>query len=84
VADKIAISVEHDLLEAVEALRRKTGESRSALFARAARLLLQAAGKQRAIEAYVEGYRRHPETEAEVDQAAALARSSLPAVTWDE
>jgi metal-responsive CopG/Arc/MetJ family transcriptional regulator len=81
--EKIAISVDPELLEAVEALRRRTDESRSAVFARAVRMLLRAEEKRRLVETYVEAYRRHPETDAELTEAEVLARASLQSAEWD-
>jgi metal-responsive CopG/Arc/MetJ family transcriptional regulator len=83
-ADKIAISVDHDLLAAVEALRRTTHESRSSVFARAVRMLLRAEERRRLVEQYVDGYRRQPETASELAEAEELARASLEAAEWDE
>jgi metal-responsive CopG/Arc/MetJ family transcriptional regulator len=82
-ADKIAISLDSDLLEQVERLRRKTRESRSAVFARAARMLLAEEEHRRKVRRYVDAYRERPETEAEVATAEALARASLRGVEWD-
>jgi metal-responsive CopG/Arc/MetJ family transcriptional regulator len=82
-ADKIAISLDHDLLERLERLRRRTRESRSAVFARAARMLLEAEDHQRRVRRYVDAYREHPETESEVAAAEALARASLRGLEWD-
>jgi metal-responsive CopG/Arc/MetJ family transcriptional regulator len=83
VTEKIAISVDADLLEAVEALRQKTDESRSAVFVRAVRMLLRNEERRRRVEEYVDAYRRQPETEAELAEAEALARMSLPSAEWD-
>ena len=82
-AEKIAISVDPQLLQAVEALRQRTAESRSAVFARAARMLLRAEEQRRRVQSYVEGYRRQPESEAELDEAEALAHLSLQSAEWD-
>lgn len=83
-AEKIAITVAPDLLERVERLRRHTKESRSAVFARATRLLLAEEERRRKVERYVEAYREQPETAVEIAEARALAAASLIAVEWDE
>ena len=83
-ADKIAITVPEELLREVESLRRTTKESRSAVFARGARMLVRAQERRKQAERYVEAYRERPETEAEVAVMEALARSSLAAVEWKE
>jgi metal-responsive CopG/Arc/MetJ family transcriptional regulator len=84
VADKIAISLQPELLVRAEQLRRATGESRSALVARALRRLLrdEALAEQR--REYVEAYRRLPETERDVRTARALAGRVLPAFDGDD
>lgn len=83
-ADKIAISVDPDLLERVEELRKKTKESRSAVFARAARLLLDNEEHRRKVERYVEAHRQHPETARDMARAAALAKISLASLEWED
>jgi hypothetical protein len=81
---KVAISLDADLLRRVERIRTRTGESRSAVVARALRLLTKAEETERLVREYVDGYRRHPETAAETATARALARQSLALVPWDE
>jgi metal-responsive CopG/Arc/MetJ family transcriptional regulator len=83
-ASKVAITVDSALLEKIESLRRGTKESRSAVFARAARLLLGAEERKRKIQRYVEAYREVPESEAEIDQAHTLAVAALRGVEWEE
>jgi metal-responsive CopG/Arc/MetJ family transcriptional regulator len=83
-AEKIAITVEPALLGQVESLRRRTKESRSAVFSRAARLLLRAEERRRRIERYLEAYRERPESESDLAVAEEIARSSLVRVEWEE
>jgi metal-responsive CopG/Arc/MetJ family transcriptional regulator len=83
-AEKIAITVEPHLLTQVESLRRRTRESRSAVFSRAARLLLKSEENRRRVERYLEAYRERPETQPEAALAEEVARSSLQHVEWDE
>ncbi len=83
-ADKIAISVDHELLVRAERLRTSTGESRSALLGRALRLLLRAEGRARQVEEYVQAYERVPETTADERSARASARRTLSALAWDD
>lgn len=82
-AEKIAITVDRDLLAKVEAMRHRTGESRSAVFGRALRMLMATEESRRKVERYMEAYREQPEDEAELAQAEALARWSLEAVEWE-
>jgi len=83
-AEKVAISLDPELLARAERLRKETGESRSALVGRALRELLRAEERDRRVAEYVEAYRRVPETSREVAQVRTLARRSLAAVPWDD
>jgi metal-responsive CopG/Arc/MetJ family transcriptional regulator len=80
---KVAITVSADVLAEAERERKRTGESRSAVFERA---LMMYFADQRAVEAarrYVDGYRRAPETAAEIRVVTAAAMSALAAEPWD-
>jgi metal-responsive CopG/Arc/MetJ family transcriptional regulator len=83
-AKKIAITVEATLLARAERLRKNTNESRSAVFARALRELLNEEERQRKIAEYIEGYRRRPESADEVAWIDASSIESLQAVAWDD
>jgi metal-responsive CopG/Arc/MetJ family transcriptional regulator len=82
-AEKIAITLEAPLLEGLEAVRRVTGESRSAVIARAVRTLLDDERRKAQVREYVEAYRRVPETadDLALSQAGAAALAQLP---WDD
>ena len=81
--DKIAITVDPDLLAQVERLRRRLGTSRSAVFERAVEeYLANAAGAEKR-RTYAEAYRRHPETAAESRAALATATIGLAGERWD-
>ena len=84
VAEKVAISVDGELLARAEQRRKVTGESRSALVARALRQLLCVEEHAQQVKQYVEAYRRFPESEIEVREARSLARRSLRGLPWDE
>ena len=73
----VAINLPADLLRDVERVRRKTGESRSALIRRSIELLLGRVEEARMVREYVAGYRTHPEGRVEVGGAMALAKSCL-------
>ena len=64
------MSLPAELLERVERLRRRTGESRSAVFRRALELLLHRLDHFEAIREYVEAYELHPESEVELNDGA--------------
>lgn len=81
---KIAISMDPTLFEAVERVRHTTGESRSAVLARAVRLLVEADRHRAELAQYVEAYRRMPESSAEVREARALTRRVVADLPWDD
>ena len=83
-AEKVAISLDPELLARAERLRRRTGESRSALVGRALRALLSAEDRDRRVAEYVAAYRRAPETTRETATMRTLARRALAAVPWDD
>jgi metal-responsive CopG/Arc/MetJ family transcriptional regulator len=80
---KVAVTVAADVLAEVERERKRTGETRSEVFERA--LTTYVAGR-RAVEAarrYVDGYRRAPESAAEVSVAMAAAMPAFASEPWD-
>lgn len=83
-AEKLAISLDRDLLRRAERLREATGESRSALVARALRQFLRAEELDRQVREYSEAYRSVPETASDARAARALARRSMAQVHWDD
>ncbi len=80
---KIACSLDATLLASAERLRARTGESRSALIARALSGLLAEQERRARVQGYLEGYRAHPESTAEVARARKTARLALAQVAWD-
>jgi hypothetical protein len=83
-AEKLAISLDRELLRRAERLRRTTGETRSALMARALRQLLGTQERERQVAEYVEAYRRLPETPAVTRRARTLARRAVAQLDWDD
>jgi Arc/MetJ-type ribon-helix-helix transcriptional regulator len=82
--EKIAVSLDADLLRRVERLRGRSGESRSALVSRALRLLTHEEEEALRVREYVQAYRDHPETPQEVVATRAAAKRSLATIPWDE
>ncbi len=74
---KIGFSLPQELLDAVDQERRTRGESRAAFFRHAAESALRAESESAAVERYIEGYRRYPETEQELAESEAMSRSAL-------
>lgn len=79
---KIAVSVPAPLLERLEAVRRRSGRSRSALVAEALQAWLDQAEPDDDDRRYVEGYLKHPERTEETAGVAAAAIASWE--PWDE
>lgn len=80
--EKIAVTIDRQALETAERLRRRTGESRSALVNRALRLLVSHEDHRERVERYIAAYREHPETEEDVATAQALAAAALKGLPW--
>ena len=84
VTKKITISLDERVLEQLERLRATTHEARSAVIARAVRMLLQRQEHEERVQAYVDAYRRQPESEADLAAADELALDTLSRVAWEE
>jgi metal-responsive CopG/Arc/MetJ family transcriptional regulator len=80
---RVAISLPASLLGRLEKERRASGDSRSGFVRKAIESLLTRVEDARRLVAYVEGYRRHPESEAEVEAARAAAAAVLLAEPWE-
>jgi len=83
-AAKIACSIDADLLQRVEDVRARTGESRSALISRALRALTAESARARAVKQYVEAYRDHPESADDTAAARKSARRVIAHVAWED
>jgi metal-responsive CopG/Arc/MetJ family transcriptional regulator len=83
-AAKVAFSLDSTLLARVERLRRSTGESRSALIARALALLTATEERSARARRYVMAYKEQPETEADISRARKITQKSLAALPWDD
>ena len=80
---KVAVTIPQELLDEVEVIRKRSGESRSAVFERA--LAAYIANAHRAVKArrYAEGYRRRPERKQDEREALISALEALAAEPWD-
>ena len=81
---KIAISLPGELLQGVESHRRASGESRSEFFRRAVETLLHREREREAIEQYIQGYRRHPETPEELGWVEEASKGVLSEYPWQD
>ena len=71
--EKVAISLPIDLMRKIELIRKKTGETRSAFIRRSLERSFKESEREKRIQAYVEGYKRQPETTEEIAEAEAAA-----------
>jgi metal-responsive CopG/Arc/MetJ family transcriptional regulator len=81
---KLAVSLAPAILAAVERLRSRTGESRSAVVSRALERLTNANARAKQVDGYVQAYRDRPEKEADVTAARAHAKKAIPVLPWDD
>jgi len=80
-AVKTAISVPGEKFRKAELLRKKTGESRSALYTKALDALFSSLAVRELEEKYAAGYRAHPEDIGDIN---AVFKASLPVVGRDK
>ncbi len=71
--EKVAISLPVDLMRKMERIRKKTGENRSSFIRRSLERFFDEIDKKKKIQAYVKGYKDHPETTEEIKEAEAAA-----------
>jgi hypothetical protein len=80
---KVAFSLDERLLDRVERIRARTGESRSALIARALAAVTEQDARAVEVRRYVEAYREQPETEDDEARARESARRTLKRLPWE-
>ena len=80
---KVAISLPPAMFEVVEQARQDRKESRSEFFRQAILAFLRELSEKADIERYVQGYRRHPESEEEVDLLDADSAATLAGEPWE-
>ena len=81
--EKVAVTIDRVVLETTEKMRKRSGESRSAIVNRALRLLIADADQKTKIARYVDGYCEHPEGDEVIQTAEALATAALKGLPWD-
>ena len=81
-AEKIELLLEKELLEELERVRSRTGESRSAMIRRALEMLLESERRRERVADSIEGYHRRPESEKTV--AVAFDRTRAAWSTLDD
>lgn len=80
---KIAISLPADLVRHIEKIRKKTGESRSALIRRSIEFTLNQKTKDALSARYIEGYQIYPETSEEMNIARVTSAKTLSEEPWE-
>ena len=80
---KLAITLSEDQLKAIEAIRRKKRVPRSRVIQHAASQSLAIQTEFGAAREYEEGYRRQPETAADVEAYAAATSAVLVQEEWE-
>ena len=80
---KFACSVDASILDQIERLRARTGESRSALVSRALLKLASEEANTERVRRYIEAYQEKPESRAEIAAASRVARRVLRAIAWE-
>lgn len=81
---KVAVSLPKEVYREAENSRKRFHLSRSALVSEAIKRWIAASREQEKIRAYVEGYRRSPETAREQKEFEALTGEVLAAEEWKE
>ena len=81
-ATKVAVSIPSGLYQAVEQVRKVSGQSRSAVVQDALRHWLDAQTKAALVREYEAGYRRKPEGRREIKAAEAAAVRLLSTEDW--
>jgi len=80
---KIAISLPDEMLQAIEAERQASGETRSEFFRRAVQTFLRQRQERKKEAQYIRGYQRYPETADELALAKATLRSAFADSPWE-
>ena len=81
---KIAISIPDEVLRAVEKERLSKGESRSEYIRRAVEAHLRREGEREAVEQYIKGYQKYPETRDEIALAESTLQYAFDEDSWEE
>ena len=81
---RVAFSVDPHILDRLEKIRAKTGESRSAMITRALSLVTDHDARNDRVHRYVDAYRKRPETGKDEAAARSTARRALVRLEWDK
>ena len=81
---KVAVSLPEEEYRHVEKLRKELRISRSAVITRALKSWIASSRNQERVRAYVDGYRRVPETDEESKVFESLAGEAIALEEWEE
>ena len=73
---KIGVSLPKEKFSAVEKMRKKLKKSRSALITEAITLWLNEKQEEELVRQYMAGYKEHPETKKEREEALAISQEA--------
>jgi metal-responsive CopG/Arc/MetJ family transcriptional regulator len=79
---KVTISLPDDLLRSIDEQSAEAGLSRSEVIRQALEEMQRAASERAAEAQYIAGYRKHPETSAEVAVATSLSAAAVTDEPW--
>ncbi len=80
---KIAISLPAGLVAELERIRKKTGETRSAVIRRSIESALKRDAMDSQVRRYISGYLKYPETDEEKNIVKAAALQTLDEEPWE-
>lgn len=81
--EKVAVSISRHVLARIESMRKRAGETRSAVFERALEAFIADAAAADEARRYVDAYRRRPERLNEEREALVTSLQALAAEPWD-
>lgn len=79
---RIAVSLPDDLFQAIESVRKASGETRSQFLRRAVAAYLRRQQEGEAVAQYLRSYQQLPETVEEVAESHALGSAALSQEPW--
>lgn len=79
---KFAVSIPWEEFVELEAIRKKSGQSRSGFLLSAFRFWKEARERERRVRIYENGYRQKPEDASVAEAMADTAAASLPEEDW--
>ena len=81
--EKVAVSISRHVLAKIESMRKRDGDTRSAVFERALEAFIAEATGADEARRYVDAYRRRPERPDEEREALVTALQALATEPWD-